>query len=99
MAINQKTRGLYLKYTVRRTDGRDLPGCTHEGCEYFVLDLTHDPHAPTALRAYAESCEADFPRLSAELRDKCERMPVKGGGREDASGKGISTACFDPEEA
>ncbi|KKM21830.1 hypothetical protein LCGC14_1631450 [marine sediment metagenome] len=28
-------RGLYEKFAVRRTDGRDQPGERHDGCEYF----------------------------------------------------------------
>jgi len=47
------------KYSVRRTDGKDLPGRTHDGCEYFVLDLTHDKYAREALRAYVRSCAMD----------------------------------------
>lgn len=36
------TRGLHNKFTVTRNDGKDAEGEKHEGCEYFVLDLTHD---------------------------------------------------------
>lgn len=64
------TRGLYGKYSVERTDGSSDPGGKHENCDYFVLDLTHDPHALPALRAYAESCEQDFPLLARDLRAK-----------------------------
>lgn len=62
-----KTRGLYEKFVVRRTDLSDLPGGKHDGCEYFVLDLTHDKHAEPAIRAYAESCKSEFPQLSSDL--------------------------------
>lgn len=48
---------LYRKFHVERIDGTDQPGGKHECCEYFVLDLDHDPHAAPALRAYAASCE------------------------------------------
>ena len=66
--MDDKTRGLYNKYEVHRVDGKDAPGEKHNGCRYFVLDLDHDPHAQAALRAYSESCEADYPILGAELR-------------------------------
>jgi hypothetical protein len=60
-------RGLYEKFVVERTDGSDGPGGRHYGCRYFVLDLDHDPHSLPALRAYAESCAADSPKLAADL--------------------------------
>ena len=60
-------RGLYGKFNIERTDGRSAPGEKHDGCEYFVLDLTHDPHALVALRAYEQSCKRDFPALAYDL--------------------------------
>lgn len=68
--MNNKTRGLYGKFFVDRTDGRSALGEKHYGCEYFVLDLTHDKHAMAALRAYADSCEDENPLLAADLRAK-----------------------------
>ena len=65
--MGDKTRGLYNKFTVTRNDGSSDPGGKHFGCEYFVLDLTHDKHAAAALRAYAESCAAEYPLLAADL--------------------------------
>ena len=61
--------GLYEKFIVKRTDGTDAPGQKHHGCRYFVLDATHDPHAPPALLAYARSCESEYPVLAADLID------------------------------
>ena len=61
-------RGLYRKFDVRRTDGKDRIGEKHCGCCYFVLDLTHDPHAIPALRAYANSCKQTHPALSDDLK-------------------------------
>lgn len=61
-------RGLYEKFRVTRLDGTDGPGGKHEGCRYFVLDLTHDPFAFPAIRAYARACEATLPVLAADLR-------------------------------
>jgi hypothetical protein len=61
------SKGLYGKFEVHRTDGRDKPGEKHHGCTYFVLDLQHDKHIVPALRAYAESCETDYPALARDL--------------------------------
>ena len=65
--IDKKNVGLYDKFTVTRNDGQSQPGAKHDGCAYFVLDLTHDPHAAAAVRAYADSCEADYPLLAKDL--------------------------------
>jgi len=70
--MGDKNRGLYGKFEVRRTDGSSEPGGKHHGCEYFVLDITHDPFAVAALAAYANACEADYPLLAADLRAKLE---------------------------
>ncbi len=71
MQLDQKDGqvGVYNKYDVRRTDGRCEPGEKHENCAYFVLDLTHDPHAVPALRAYAESCRRTHPQLAIDIWD------------------------------
>ena len=63
-------QGLYRKFDVKRTDGSDQPGGKHEGCEYFVLDVTHDPHAKVALTAYAEAVKGTHPELAADLHDR-----------------------------
>lgn len=68
--MNRKTTGLYNKFRIERTDGKSAPGEKHSGCDYFVLDITHDEHAKAALLAYADSCAADYPALAADLRDK-----------------------------
>jgi len=66
---DDRKRGLYGKYVVHRADGSSKPGGKHESCLCFVLDLDHDPHAVPALRAYADSCEADgYVRLAEDLR-------------------------------
>lgn len=66
--------GLYPKYIVQRTDGKDKPGEKHSGCQYFVLDLTHDPHALTAMHAYAVACEESNPKLARELFEEVRIM-------------------------
>lgn len=62
--------GIYPKYEVSRTDGRDLPGEKHHDCDLFVLDLTHDQAAIPAMLAYAEACAVTRPTLSRELSEK-----------------------------
>ena len=76
--MGDKSLGLYEKYTVRRTDGTDEPGQKHSGCQYFVLDLAHDPHAVPALRAYADSCEADgYHALASDVRRKADELHAR----------------------
>ena len=64
--------GLINKYAVRRRDGKDRQGDKHRNCRYFVLDVSHDPFAVPALRAYAEACKEDKPNLSAQLIDMAD---------------------------
>lgn len=67
-AALENSRGIYNKFDVRRTDGSSEHGGKHHDCEYFVLDITHDPFAIPALSAYADSCEHDYPHLAHDLR-------------------------------
>lgn len=76
--MGDKTKGLYGKFIVQRTDGSDQHGGKHHGCEYFVLDLSHDKHAYMALRAYANSC-----RETKEI-EKWQAMP-----RQEWDGKSL----------
>lgn len=68
LKMSDKNKGIYKKYEVRRTDGKSDPGEKHENCEYFVLDLNHDSHSIPALKAYADSCEDDYPLLAEDIR-------------------------------
>lgn len=68
--MSQRTRGEYLKYYVRRHDGRDKKGGDRQNADYFVLDLTYDKYAMIGLLAYAKSCEAEYPLLAADLYKK-----------------------------
>jgi hypothetical protein len=70
-------QGLFRKFIVQRVDGGDRPGGKHHGCEYFVLDMDHDAHAPDALRAYAESCKDTHPQLSADLLNRFGPAPTQ----------------------
>lgn len=62
-----KTRGLYDKFIVERTDGKSAPGQKHHDCRYFVLDIDHDPNAIPALRAYGKACMSEYPNLSRDI--------------------------------
>lgn len=75
-------QGLYRKFDVRRTDGSDQPGGKHDGCEYFVLDVTHDPHARPALAAYRDSVAATHPDLARDMGEQygLEPAPTADGG-------------------
>lgn len=86
MDQDDRNRGLYNKFSVvQRADGSDSPGGKHHRCEYFVLDLTHDPYAGPALAAYAASCEADYPTLARDLRVKAAALTGRPSlAREDA---------------
>jgi hypothetical protein len=70
MTPSDKSRGLYRKFNVERTDGTSAQGAKHHGCEYFVLDTTHDKFAAAALAAYANACEREYPLLAADLRSR-----------------------------
>lgn len=65
-------QGLFRKFVVCRTDGSDAPGGKHDGCDYFVLDVTHDKHAKAALAAYATAVEQSHPQLAEDMRDRYE---------------------------
>lgn len=73
-----KTRGLYHKFNVVRTDGQSGVGKKHDGCYYFVLDCTHDKFAGAALRAYAEACKQEYPRLAADLNYMLDNAEAEG---------------------
>ena len=86
--MGDKKRGLYGKFHIARVDGTDAAGKKHDGCEYFVLDITHDPHAIRALHAYAASCHREYPLLAEDLyailkrKRKSEWPTGEGGGDE-----------------
>ena len=77
--MDDSNKGLYDKFRVERTDGASGPGRKHHGCQYFPLDLTHDPHAVPAIIAYAASCRAENPTLTQELCEKAAECIVNPG--------------------
>ena len=82
MAKEQKDteRGVYTKYFgLRRVDGTDGPGQKHEHCQYFILDLTHDPYAQAAIKAYIAACICTHPHLASDLEQWLfTRKPLVG---------------------
>jgi len=70
---DSRQQGLYRKYRVQRSDGRDKPDDKHSDCQYFVLDLTHDPLARLAANHYADKAEHDgWLLLADDLRRRVE---------------------------
>lgn len=78
--MDKHSTGLYTKFRVERTDGSSVPGGKHDGCDYFVLDLSHDHHAYRALKAYIESCQREFPALADDLTTRLIKMRRDGLG-------------------
>jgi hypothetical protein len=71
----KQQQGLYNKFNVSRTDGSDKRGGKHHGCDYFVLDITHDPLAVPALLAYADAAkEFGYLDLAADLEAKALKV-------------------------
>lgn len=75
--MGDRNKGLYGKFFVERTDGKSAPGEKHHGCEYFILDMTHDKYAVPALRAYAEHCLAEYPLLHDDLMAKADEIAAR----------------------
>jgi hypothetical protein len=86
--MGQKDKGLYGKFhigvnqhtgrgiVIARNDLTDnVEGDKHFGCDYFLLDLTHDKHALAAIQAYAESCRKDgYELLADDLEEKVKNL-------------------------
>lgn len=58
------------RYEARVATGSDTPATAIRETEFFVLDLTSDPHAPEAMAAYARSCAATRPDLAANMLER-----------------------------
>jgi len=65
--MGDRNKGIYNKFVVVRTDGQSDPGQKHNGCNYFVLDLDHDPFAMPAIEAYAVACQDEYRVLATDL--------------------------------
>jgi hypothetical protein len=68
--LSNEEQGLYNKFEVYRRDGSDEPGGKHDGCDYFVLDLSHDPFAAETITYYARACKDTHPLLAKDLMDR-----------------------------
>lgn len=96
-----EAQGLFRKFDVTRVDGSSAPGGKHHGCEYFVLDVDHDPHAKAALQAYAVACAQSHPQLSADLIARhgyalqAEPCPICGGSGERTYMEGRGPDTYD----
>lgn len=77
--IDDRKRGLYQRYTVKRVDGSSLPLGRHHHCHYFVIDLNHDIYAGPALEAYADRCIDQYPLLAKDLYELV-KIYEDGGG-------------------
>ncbi len=77
--IDKTKVGLYEKFIVTRTDGKSAPGQKHHGCEYFVLDVDHDPFAGPALEAYANACRSKFELLAQDMQIRAANNRMKFG--------------------
>lgn len=85
--MGDKSRGIYDKFRIERTDGKHRPGEKHDGCEYFVLDLTHDRYAVYALISYAAACKGEYPLLSDDLKRKVRELRQKEAEQRVAANK------------
>lgn len=75
--MDDRTKGMYRKFAVRRTDGSSRKGGKHHGCGYFVLDMDHDPHIVSAIVAYAHSAgNGGYHLLAAELMSRLMKSPA-----------------------
>jgi hypothetical protein len=82
---DDKDRGFYPKYRAFKIG--DNVGGSMEGvpikiagvpveevlAPFFLLKF-HDPHARVAIKAYADSCEKQYPKLAADLRRKLHNV-------------------------
>ena len=68
-----KNGGLYKKYIIGKTNGNPID----PEAEYFVLRFDKDPHARTALIAYAESVKSDNEQFHYDILDKLNQIPLK----------------------
>lgn len=72
------TGGFEDRFRVTRTDGKDI----RETARYLVMNYAEDPHAKTAILAYADSVEAENPTMAADLRE-CITNPTKFPSQHD----------------
>jgi hypothetical protein len=85
--------GYYDKYFVRKKGDAQA---VHLDCEFFVLDMTHDVYALTAVMYYRDAVREANPRLAEDLDERIARYctciapdqpayecPIHGGIEDD----------------
>lgn len=94
MSDHDKRRGLYNKFSIMRIDGNSAYGQKHHECDYFVLDLTHDPLAIPAIRAYAiEASKAGYTKLAEDLWKKAKDLQLMLDNRQADGPTGLCFYC------
>lgn len=84
--MGDRAKGLYQKFHVERRDGKSAPGAKHHGCEYFVLDMTHDLFAIPAVLAYVEACKREYPLLAKDLLAKLPKWAALSRAKGEEEG-------------
>ena len=67
--MSEADKGLYQKYYVSRTDGKE-----RENAKYFVLRYDECPKARMALRLYATLQEKDYPQLAVDVKAEMDNF-------------------------
>ncbi|WP_186155035.1 hypothetical protein [Burkholderia gladioli] len=80
------------RYEARVADGSDTPPTAIRKTEFFVLDLTGDPHAPAAMAAYARACAATRPNLAADMLERFDAGDTAEAAAEPADNSPIGLA-------
>ncbi|NIE83761.1 MULTISPECIES: hypothetical protein [unclassified Burkholderia] len=86
------------RYEARVAAGSNTPATAIRETEFFVLDLTSDPHAPAAMIAYARACASTRPELAADMLkrfdagDSAEAVALQG--EPDSSGSALALSAL-----
>lgn len=85
--MSDQDQGLYAKYRAFKIEGVNeiMPGVpirvagipVEEVTDPFFLLKLNDPHGRAAIKAYADSCESEFPILAADLRRALHNVKEK----------------------
>jgi hypothetical protein len=77
---NNKAEGIIEKFFPPvRLDGTSAAGEKHDGCDYWILDLSHDRFALPALANYRYWVKLNgYDALAADLDVKIKEMQARG---------------------
>lgn len=67
-SVDNRERGLYEKYEVKRTDGKPVGEC-------IIMEMK-DPNTWPAIGAYIKTIQKSCPQLASDLSDKIARYAV-----------------------